>query len=109
MNLVQLKPIRSKCKPALTSLLRNAVEAAPEDGWARVTVEHAGESLRVVVEDSGVGPTTAQQVHMFDPFYSGRSAGRGRGLGLPAAWRLAREQGGDVAFDPTPDSPGDSF
>jgi signal transduction histidine kinase len=90
---------------ALTSLLRNAVEAAPEDGWARVTVELAGESLHVVVEDSGVGPTTAQQSHMFDPFYSGRSAGRGRGLGLPAAWRLAREQGGDVAFDPKPDSP----
>ena len=90
---------------ALTSLLRNAVEAAPEDGWARVTVELADESLRVVVEDSGVGPTTAQQAHMFDPFYSGRSAGRGRGLGLPAAWRLAREQGGDVAFDPKPDSP----
>jgi signal transduction histidine kinase len=36
---------------------------------------------------------------MFDPFYSGRPAGRGRGLGLPTAWRLARENGGDVVFD----------
>ena len=42
---------------------------------------------------------------MFDPFYSGRSAGRGRGLGLPTAWRLAREHGGDVTYDPRPDSP----
>ena len=37
--------------------------------------------------------------HLFDPFYSGRSAGRGRGLGLSAAWRLARQHGGDVRFD----------
>ena len=90
---------------ALTSLLRNAVEAAPEDGWARVTVDQVGDFLRVVFEDSGSGPTAAQQQHMFDPFYSGRSAGRGRGLGLPTAWRLAKEQGGEVAYDPKPDSP----
>ena len=37
--------------------------------------------------------------HMFDPFYSGRQAGRGRGLGLPTAWQLARIQGGDVRFE----------
>jgi signal transduction histidine kinase len=36
--------------------------------------------------------------HLFDPFFSGRSAGRGRGLGLPTAWRLARNNGGDVVF-----------
>jgi two-component system NtrC family sensor kinase len=38
--------------------------------------------------------------HAFDPFYSGRTAGRGRGLGLAIAWRLARENGGDLRFDP---------
>jgi signal transduction histidine kinase len=42
---------------------------------------------------------------MFDPFFSGRSAGRGRGLGLPTAWRLAREHGGDVRHVPHPDGP----
>jgi len=53
----------------------------------------------MIVEDSGTGPTQAQREHLFDPFYSGRQAGRGRGLGLPTAWRLAREHGGDVRFD----------
>jgi signal transduction histidine kinase len=89
---------------ALASLLRNAIEAAPEDGWARITLELLAESLQVVVEDSGDGPTPAQREHLFDPFYSGRLAGRGRGLGLATAWRLAKEQGGDVAFDPKSDS-----
>ena len=55
--------------------------------------------LQVLVEDNGAGPVPHDQEHMFDLFYSGRSAGRGQGLGLPIAWRLARQQGGGVFFD----------
>jgi signal transduction histidine kinase len=87
----------AQVRNALTCLLRNAIEAAPADGWAAVRLEapDAGR-VDVVVEDSGPGLTAAQREHLFDPFYSGRQAGRGRGLGLPTAWRLARENGGDV-------------
>jgi signal transduction histidine kinase len=91
---------------ALTCLLRNAIEAAPADGWAGVRLEvPAAGRLELVVEDNGGGPSPAHREHLFDPFYSGRSAGRGRGLGLATAWRLAREHGGDVRFDPLPGGP----
>jgi signal transduction histidine kinase len=91
---------------ALTCLLRNAVEAAPADGWAGVRIETASTgAVEVVVEDNGTGPPQPQREHLFDPFYSGRSAGRGRGLGLPTAWRLARQHGGDVRFVSLPDGP----
>jgi signal transduction histidine kinase len=63
------------------------------------------DQLQIIVEDNGPGPSPQQAEHMFDPFYSGRPAGRGRGLGLPTAWRLAREHGGDVWFDPQPGGP----
>jgi signal transduction histidine kinase len=86
-------------KTALTCLLRNAIEAAPPDGWAGLRVTGAGDWIEILAEDSGPGPTAAQRDHMFDPFYSGRSAGRGRGMGLPTAWRLAKEHGGDVVYD----------
>jgi signal transduction histidine kinase len=93
-------------RTALTCLVRNAVEAAPADGWARVRLEDpAADLVEVVVEDSGPGPDPAQHEHLFDPFYSGRQAGRGRGLGLPIAWRLAGEQGGSVRFVPLADGP----
>jgi signal transduction histidine kinase len=85
---------------ALASLLRNAIEAAPAEGWAGVRLETpAADRLELVVEDSGTGPAPGQREHLFDPFYSGRHAGRGRGLGVPTAWRLAREHGGEVRFD----------
>jgi two-component system NtrC family sensor kinase len=90
---------------ALTCLLRNAIEAAPADGWAGVRVRPAAECVDLLVEDSGPGPAPQQRPHLFDPFYSGRQAGRGRGLGLPTAWRLARENGGAVFFDDLSDGP----
>jgi two-component system NtrC family sensor kinase len=93
-------------RTALTCLLRNAVEAAPPDGWVRLHVQTPSpDRLDFIVEDSGTGPAPEQRPHLFDPFYSGRQAGRGRGLGLPTAWRLAREQGGDVRFEELPDGP----
>jgi two-component system NtrC family sensor kinase len=85
---------------ALTALLRNAVEAAPADGWAGIRIHaEAIDGIDFLIEDSGSGPLADQVEHLFDPFYSGRSAGRGRGLGLPTAWQLARVNGGAVGFD----------
>lgn len=85
-------------RAALAALVRNALEAAANDGWVSVGVEVADGRVRVAVEDSGGGPSAEQRPHLFDPFYSGREAGRGRGLGLSTAWRLARLNGGDVTF-----------
>jgi signal transduction histidine kinase len=91
---------------ALAALVRNGLEAATPDGWVRIRAERPRpDHVDLVVEDSGPGPDPIQSQHMFDPFYSGRTAGRGRGLGLPTAWRLAREHGGDVRFVPLPDGP----
>src|SRR5205807_9145515 len=38
---------------ALTCLLRNAIEAAPPEGWAGVRLETGPDRLDLVVEDSG--------------------------------------------------------
>jgi two-component system, NtrC family, sensor kinase len=90
----------AQVRAALTALLRNAIEAAPAGGWAGVRLER-DEVGRVVlaVEDSGPGPGPLAREHLFDPFFSGRSAGRGRGLGLSTAWRLARQHDGDLRFE----------
>jgi two-component system, NtrC family, sensor kinase len=112
---------------AIGCLVRNAIEAAARNprveceeydessppvpvedsckGWVRLRLERSGSTVDLIVEDSGLGPTAAQCEHLFDPFYSGRTAGRGRGLGLPTAWRLAREHGGDVYYVPAANGP----
>lgn len=93
-------------RTALVCLVRNAIQAAPCEGWATVQVDDSNSRyVNVFVEDNGSGPGSSQREHLFDPFYSGRPAGRGRGLGLPTAWRLAGENGGSVRYEPTPGGP----
>jgi signal transduction histidine kinase len=87
-------------RTALEGLLRNAIEAAPAGGWARLSLQTPTmDCLEFVVEDNGPGIGHEQREHLFDPFYSGRLSGRGRGLGLPTAWQLARQHGGNIRYD----------
>jgi signal transduction histidine kinase len=90
-------------KGAIAAVIRNGIEAVPRDGWVRVSCEACGLRVRFLIEDSGPGLSPEAAEHAFDPFFCGRQAGRGRGLGLPTAWRLVRENGGDVRYDPAPD------
>jgi two-component system, NtrC family, sensor kinase len=92
-------------KTALTCLVRNAIEAAGAEGWASVRLVESGGQVHVLIEDSGLALPDEQREHLFDPFYSGRPAGRGPGLGLPTAWSLARQQNGDVYLASEPGEP----
>jgi signal transduction histidine kinase len=89
----------AQVRTALGGLVRNAIEAAPTEGWVGLRAENGDGTVKLIIEDNGPGPAPGGVDHLFDPFYSGRSAGRGRGFGLSSAWRLARLQGGEVRFD----------
>jgi two-component system, NtrC family, sensor kinase len=96
----------AQIRVTMAALLRNAIEAAPAGGWASLRlVNDLRRGVSAIFEDSGPGPTPVDREHLFDPFYSGRRAGRGRGLGLPTAWQFARLHGGDVRYDATESGP----
>jgi len=91
---------------AVGAVLRNAIEAAPREGWVRVSCIASEDVAPVIaVEDNGPGLTPEAAEHAFDPFYCGRMAGRGRGLGLPTAWQLLRQNGGNLSLDQTAEGP----
>ena len=54
------------------------------------------------VDDSGSGISAAAREHLFDPFYSGREAGRGLGFGLSKCWRIVTEHGGSIEASDSP-------
>jgi hypothetical protein len=88
---------------ALRAVVQNALEAVDEGG--RVVVEvmpGAAGAARVAVVDDGPGMDAAAVRSAFDPFYSGRDAGRGIGLGLPKALRLVELNGGRLAVESRP-------
>ena len=91
---------------AVVNLVRNAVEAhakrivlrsRAEAGW-RDTRGQRVPALRIEVEDDGDGVPDAIAATLFEPMVSGRADGTG--LGLALAREIAREHGGDLAFQP---------
>jgi signal transduction histidine kinase len=86
----------------LESLVRNAFEATPKGGKIRVSTALTPQSLHWTVHDTGRGITAAEGRHLFDPFYCGRQAGRGLGLGLPRAARFVAQVGGNIRWHSAP-------
>ena len=88
---------------ALAELVANAVQATDGRPVPRVTVTaaHVGSSphVAVTVTDNGCGMDEATARRAFDPFFSGRPAGRRRGLGLAKALRWAEAVGGSIRLD----------
>jgi len=91
---------------AMRVIVMNAFEAVDEGGRVEIACGRpvdtpVGRCLITVSDDGrGMDPDAARRA--FDPFYSGRDAGRGIGLGLPKAWRLIEGSGGEVAIESRP-------
>lgn len=81
-------------------LLRNAAQALSGKPDPRVVVSvrrtGAGDAIELVLRDNGAGMSSNVLQRAFDPFYSHRPAGRGRGLGLPRAHRIVEAHGGRI-------------
>jgi signal transduction histidine kinase len=105
----------------LSELLRNSLEAvAATSGVIRRDSPAAAESRGEIVvrlerttsaenpaailsvADNGPGLTEKDRAHLFDPFYSGRSAGRGLGFGLCKCRRIVSGHGGTIEVDSVP-------
>jgi hypothetical protein len=88
---------------AVAAVVTNAIEAVGAHGHVRVTArewtEGEARSAEVIVRDDGPGISEAVRRHLFDPFYSGREAGRGLGFGLSKCWRIVTDHGGRVVVN----------
>jgi nitrogen-specific signal transduction histidine kinase/CheY-like chemotaxis protein len=82
------------------NLVLNAVHAIDagqaESNEIRVSTTLEGCDVVVEVKDSGAGMTEAVEARIFEPFFSARKAGMGRGLGLPISQRIVEELGGRI-------------
>nr|MBA3259003.1 PAS domain-containing protein [Gemmatimonadales bacterium] len=101
----------------LLQLSRNARDAMPDGGVlelrtapaqvdAALAARHAGLApgsyVSFTVRDTGGGmePTTLE--HAFDPFYSGKPASEGAGLGLASVYGIVKQSGGYIAVESVP-------
>lgn len=84
----------------ITELLRNSLGCLGENGRIHLKIEAVdspdGVMTHIAIEDDGQSFTDEELAHAFDPFYSGRQAGRGLGFGLPKCWRIVSNHHGKI-------------
>jgi signal transduction histidine kinase len=74
---------------------------SPHSGAIAASPKSASSNPRsaITVTDTGTGIPPEIREHIFDPFFSGREAGRGLGLGLSKAWRIVDLHGGQITVE----------
>ncbi|MEZ6064777.1 MAG: ATP-binding protein [Planctomycetaceae bacterium] len=97
-------PDRVQAAIVVSELLRNAAAASQPGDTIALRIEPLQLDGRSVMQltcgNRGDQLTETDLRHLFDPFYSGRSAGRGAlGFGLAKCWRIVRLHEGCIHAD----------
>jgi nitrogen fixation/metabolism regulation signal transduction histidine kinase len=88
----------AQLRQALLNLLRNAREAMPAGGTAKLEASRYDGGVRIQVHDEGAGIGEEDRQHVFDLFYTTKE--RGTGLGLPLTQQIVVAHGGRITCKP---------
>ncbi len=95
-NVAQFCPVAMN--EAMWCLIRNAIEVSRAGDTIEVSMSTANGLLTWTVRDQGPGLSEKALQHCFDPYFSGREAGRGLGLGLSKAQMIATAHAGTLSI-----------
>jgi signal transduction histidine kinase len=82
-------------KTVLLNLILNAIQAMPDGGG--LTIETSAADKSIIISDTGEGIPAENLDKIFDLFYTTKS--KGTGLGLPTAYKIVKEHGGDIEIN----------
>jgi two-component system sensor histidine kinase RegB len=91
-------PVRA-LEQALLVLLRNGLDASPNDGPVRLEMSHHNGHVRFVVQDDGCGMSEEMLRRAGEPFFTTKEPGRGMGLGLFLVRLVAQQCGATFSID----------
>jgi signal transduction histidine kinase len=85
---------------AVANLVDNALKHTPAGGRVTLLGDHADDSVRITVSDTGSGIAAHDLEHLFDRLYTGsgaRGEADGKGLGLAIVKRIVELHHGEVS------------
>lgn len=90
-----------KIQQAVLALFMNAIEAIGNNG--RITVETRTDSGKIVLRigDNGSGIREKDLPHIYEPFFTTKSEGKGTGLGLAVVYGIVTHHHGSVDVEKT--------
>ena len=93
----------NQIKQACVAILINASEAVPENGEIQVKTSNPDEdTIKLEITDNGIGISTEDIPHIFEPFFSTKQAVSGIGLGLPIVHGIMQSHKGKISVKSEP-------
>lgn len=91
---------------ALLNLMNNALKYSAEDKFLRVKLYRENGTVKLEIEDHGIGITSREQTKIFEKFYRTGDPlvhnTKGSGLGLSLVRHISDAHGGSIDVDSTP-------
>ena len=90
---------------AIQNLIANAVKYSSGSAWIKVSAVNGGGSVKISVEDKGIGIASDERRQIFEPFYRAKQVVdaqiSGNGLGLNLVKKIVEAHGGRVSVEST--------
>lgn len=87
-------------KQILLNLIINSFDAIENGGRVKIQTRASNGNVLLSVEDNGKGIANEDLKNIFNPFFTTKT--RGTGLGLAISKKIAKEHGGDILVQSTP-------
>lgn|GEM_PF-5588153 len=94
----------SRLNLALMTILTNAFEANKGKGQIRLSTNENATSVVIAIADEGPGISPSDGQRLFEIRIDSSTKRVKAGFGLPAAYSLIKEHGGDIVVEPAGDS-----
>jgi PAS domain S-box-containing protein len=91
----------SQLESALVNLAVNSRDAMPQGGRLTITTRRSGETVQLLVQDTGEGIGPDELERVYDPFFTTKPVGLGTGLGLSQVHGFVAQSGGTIAIQST--------
>ncbi len=97
----KVKGNAGELRSVLYNIIKNSIQAMPSGGEISFLTRSTSEWVSIVIIDTGIGMTEEVKARIFQPFFTTKGFGQGKGLGMSGAYGIIKEHMGRILVKET--------